>query len=263
MRATGAYTSVHQQVRQAVLNFWGEWEAPSRVLHTWDPLPGWPTYLHDPFWIHPDFDGYRQNTDPWVFGECFRYSNCKQLSQRALRELPAGSVILFGSSLGDYFVLDTCFVVASSAPMVHVDRYLDEAFEVCTVASLSDDIRGFWVHHGATARDRVGGMFSFVPCAVSDGIATRFPRPIIELGRYVNPLSKQSPRGAKEMRPLDEVRRAWEQVAAQVHAQGLELGVWFERQHFTPTRRQQGEWHADRASSAPHQPNHRQSPPHG
>ena len=56
-------------------------------------------------------DRWRHNTDPFVFGECFRYSNCRQTHCEDLRKLAPGSVILFGSNLGGAFVLDTVFVV--------------------------------------------------------------------------------------------------------------------------------------------------------
>ncbi|MGK4002197.1 hypothetical protein WMF31_06205 [Sorangium sp. So ce1036] len=59
-----------------------------------------------------------QNTDPFVFGDTFLYSCCKQVrrngSATLLRKLQRGDVILFGSRLDGRFVLDTVFVVARS-----------------------------------------------------------------------------------------------------------------------------------------------------
>jgi hypothetical protein len=59
-----------------------------------------------------------QNTDPFVFGERFLYSCCKQLRHNGtatyLRELQRGDVILFGSHQHGAFVLDTVLVVAES-----------------------------------------------------------------------------------------------------------------------------------------------------
>jgi hypothetical protein len=62
---------------EASLAFWGEWEAPSYVRQCWPREGELPQFLQEPVWEHPTFNGFRQNTDPWVFGDCFRYSNCK------------------------------------------------------------------------------------------------------------------------------------------------------------------------------------------
>lgn len=56
------------------------------------------------------------NTDPYVFGPRFKYSNCRQFNHTLLRSLPAGSIILFGSHISDAngawnFLLDTVFVI--------------------------------------------------------------------------------------------------------------------------------------------------------
>lgn len=88
------------------LVFWGEWEAPSRVVRRWTRRPGLPTVVHEPYWTVPATDAgvSRRNTDPWVFGDTFLYSNCRQLTPNrrpsALQRLPVGSLILFGSTVG-------------------------------------------------------------------------------------------------------------------------------------------------------------------
>jgi hypothetical protein len=46
----------------------------------------------------------RQNTDPWVFGDSFRFSNCRQLTpernRSALQSLTQVRSLLFGSTIG-------------------------------------------------------------------------------------------------------------------------------------------------------------------
>lgn len=49
-----------------------------------------------------------QNTDPFVFGDTFYYTCCKQFQTKRLKE---GSVILFGTGYADRFVIDTVFVI--------------------------------------------------------------------------------------------------------------------------------------------------------
>ena len=223
MRVPASYMDASGSMVHAPVSFWGEWEAPSRVIRTWRPEAGLPTYLHEPYWETPQFGGFRQNTDPWVFGDYFRYSNCKQQSQNALLHLLPGSMVLFGSTRGGQFVLDTCFIAASSAPMLETQGD-DEVFDVCTINSLRHGTSEFQVHRGATVTNPIGGMFSFTPC-LAGGETARFRRPIIELAPYVNPRSQQSPSGASVLRPPAEIRRAWDSVVEQVREEGLDLGV--------------------------------------
>lgn len=48
-----------------------------------------------------------QDTDPFVFGERFRYGNCQQPSSTTLKNLEPGSLILFASTQGGKHLLDT------------------------------------------------------------------------------------------------------------------------------------------------------------
>jgi len=118
LRSPGQYVATAGSLAEAPLAFWAEWEAPSYVIQRWLEGDHFPRFLQEPRWERPRIKGFRQNTDPWVFGDCFRYSNCHQLNQRGLQNLAPGSVILFGSTLGlasgagPRFVLDALFVVA-------------------------------------------------------------------------------------------------------------------------------------------------------
>jgi len=227
------------------LLFWGEWEPPSYIAHRWTRMAELPTVVHEPYWTSPGPPAGRQNTDPWVFGREFLYSNCKQATHTggatALQELPAGSVILFGSTLARRFVLDTVFVIAevicrwSPADDPSVGG---AAFRECTVRSLaSSELHAtstFTLYRGATPEQPVEGMFSWVPCQRrTERGWPRFPRPSIVLMGIVNPRSQRSPSGAKIARPGDQVRQAWQAVAAQAEMQGLSLGCGIR----TPQRR--------------------------
>ena len=105
------------------LCFWNEYEAPT-FAH---PIPrhlGWDfaQYYHTIIKPIPTFpnrprncqDGASDeccvNTDPCVFGETFKYSNCQQVPHGDLWDLPPGSLILFGSHYANSFYLDTVFV---------------------------------------------------------------------------------------------------------------------------------------------------------
>jgi hypothetical protein len=219
--------------------FWGEWEAQSRIVHRWSRRDGLPTVLHQPYWRPPNIDGDRQNTDPWVFGDTFLYSNCKQITPArgpsALQRLPIGSMVLFGSGRDGEFVLDTVLVVGEIAgtfsPAAPPDDLgVDEAFTTCTLDSLgtldeSYTTATYTLFRGATPASPVGGTYSFVPCMPRGDSGARFVRPAVRLPGAVNPRSTQSPSGAKELRPAAEVADAWHDVVDQVRAAGLDLGV--------------------------------------
>ena len=100
------------------LVFWGEYEPPTaRVKSYANAVPDGPRFLFAPAPVafHPN-DPPLMNTDPFVFGDRFFYSICKQNNKRgptAMQRLARGSVILFGSGQHrSQFVVDTVFVVA-------------------------------------------------------------------------------------------------------------------------------------------------------
>jgi hypothetical protein len=101
------------------LCFWGEWEARVEIEKSFaSEIVSGPRKLLRPRHSLCPRDGTPQNTDPFVFGDQFLYSCCKQVRRdgRAtqLRELGRGDILLFGSQVDGRFVLDTVFVVARS-----------------------------------------------------------------------------------------------------------------------------------------------------
>jgi hypothetical protein len=222
---------------------WGEWEPPSRVVHRWAPSPDLPTVVHEPFWTSPGPPGGRQNTDPWVFGRSFLYSNCKQAvrgAPTAMQRLPRGSLILFGSTVGGRFLLDTVFVVgrAECRWTPNDDPAIgDRAFRESTVRSLAWSDCGVWtftLYRGATPDQPVGGLFSWVPCRLRSGDDwPRFQRPELVLPDVVSPANRRSTWGANHPRSHAEVRDVWEQVVAQAEHQGMSLGCGL---HTPPAR---------------------------
>jgi hypothetical protein len=211
------------------LVFWGEWEAPSYIIKRWPPANSLPRFLQRPAWERRAAAGWRLNTDPWIFGDCFRYSNCRQLTRPALQRLTPGSLILFGSTMARQFAIDTVFVVKDSCRFSPGEPpESDEAFRVCTVDSLvttgnRDDL--FTLYRGATYEDPFNGMYSFVPCRRAHDPRKRFSRPPISLGRFVNPESWRAARLTQCS--CADVRRQWESVCKQVLGAGCLLGVWF------------------------------------
>ncbi len=235
----GTFVDEADQVGDADLVFWGEWEPPSRIIGRWPADGQLPRALHQPFWSHPVASGWRQNTDPWVFGDQMIYSNCKQTLKpghrpTALQRLTRGSVICFGSAINGEFCLDTVFVVASAHHWSPDDATIateaGNAFAVCTAESLASGNDDFAHAHltlycGATIEEPVGGMYSFVPALPADHGHPRFARPPARLPGLINPASTQSAFGASRRLPADTVRNAWESVRHQVLLAGLVLAV--------------------------------------
>lgn len=237
------------QPRSGRYVFWGEWEAQSRVVRRWPAQGELPRCLHIPYWSTPP-EANRQNTDPWVFGERFRYSNCKQLTARphcnpsAMQDLTRGSIVLFGSQVHGEFVLDTLLVVADATRYIPIDTGhlgVDEAFSTCTLKSLTTGTEGFGyrdftLFSGATPDDPVSGMFSFTPCRPA-GDGCRFARPSVRLPGLINPASKQSPSGSHRPLTTERARQTWKEIRHQVLARDLLIGTHFD----TPPKGETGQ----------------------
>ena len=167
------------------LRAWGEWEPESECIPEFDPKDGGPhhpNYLWKPYWVPTDNHRCLHNTDPFIFGDCFLYSNCGQKpgSMHGLKRLNQGSVIAFGSKVkGEQkWALDTVIVVRDSFPYDPLDprkklegKVPDEFLEV-TGGPLTEDPKlknlaenrealEFRLYRGATPNDPVCGMYSF------------------------------------------------------------------------------------------------------
>lgn len=238
LRSSGRVVDPDGRHRDTDLAFWGEWEPPSRIVRRWPAGGALPRALHQPYWFCPASDSPRQNTDPWVFGNCMIYSNCRQLTSAArtpssMQSLPRGSVICFGSTIDHEFCLDTVFVVGSAeawTPAETAKLDAGEAFRVCTAESIAaggrDAYADLTLYRGASLDEPVHGMYSFVPALpVADDDPPRFARPVIRLDGLINPRSRHSTWGSRRPMPVAAVRDAWQAVRDQVLAADLMLAV--------------------------------------
>ena len=231
--------------RSSHLAFWGEWEAQSTVLRTLQrSAPDDPRAVHAPFWRRVEHEEYppRQNTDPFVFGDAFRYTGCKQWRRTGhgehraptlLRDLADGSLILFGSKVRNRFVLDTAFVVAGS--VLHRDSdwrtlLADRVPPTYTAVTLEPwygwrSTGPFRLYDGASAAAPVHGLFSFTPCVSwSDESTSGFARPAVEFDGVINPKLMMGQRFTRSA-SRDQIAECWHAIADQVLDQGLQLGV--------------------------------------
>jgi hypothetical protein len=227
------------ELREADLEFWGEWEPESRVVKHYDgQIPDGPHFLYEPYFVRHN-DGWRQNTDPFMFGEQFHYTGCLQhtrLGPTQLRNLAPGSVLLFGSCRQkSHFVIDTVFVVGER----HIDHDVgnhegvllpavsDTYWTVTGVPWYSGQVppaQSHRLYFGATPEKPVAGMFSFFPCLPHGADGGGFARPTIDIPGLITPHLTQGKKMARDLN-LTEMHELWETVVAQVQAQGLMLGV--------------------------------------
>ena len=250
----GRYLNSHCRPVAGPVEFWGEWEAESEPVKVFGNQ-GWggPQRIWRPYYEKKVSYAGLQNTDPFVFGG-FYYTGCQQRTKSGptqLRYLQRGSVVLFGSRVGGQFAVDTVFVVkdwvdhdaASYRHRLHglvPDAYWDvtlypryskegcgdladgrfgKAPDFCVIPETS------WrLYIGATYDEPFEGMFSFFPCQPSGATDTGFSRPAIYIPNIINPDLARKYR-LNPPTSIDDVKARWRQVAEQVQAHGLKLGI--------------------------------------
>jgi hypothetical protein len=240
MLTRGRWLHRSGDVREGDLTFWGEWEPPSRVTLISDVLPHGPRFLHEPFLPSEHPPGWRQNTDPFVFGNRFHYTGCLQRTKfgpTQLMYLARGSVILFGSRVGgSSFGLDTVFVVDrrlnhARDNLDEVRKHVSSTYIAATLdpwySDGSDESVAHRLYFGATLEQPVEGIFSFFPALPAPDGPYAFARATISLREAITPTMSQGKRLNKQP-DLASVRDLWTLVVAQVREQGLELGVYAE-----------------------------------
>jgi hypothetical protein len=241
MLSNGNWIDSNSKMNSGEFTFWGEWEAQSEIISTAPSAPGLPQNI-----VIPRFGGpinqvdSLMNTDPYVFGDQFKYTLCKQSmrsgSSTYLSRLTPGTLILFGSVVNGYFTLDTALVVGNST-LKHsrstwedeISSSLTETYKEVTMKPMywdkyvPDEVT-YSLYSGATPSSPVNEMYSFFPCLPSEpGKPLRFARPIINLEGVINHASKQAPKGTAG--DSEMIKKCWISVVEQVRAQGLSLGV--------------------------------------
>ena len=246
LKQPGRYlTALDAKPTAANLVFWGEFEPPTRLLTTFaEPGPDGPRFLFAPSLrpFQPN-DPPLMNTDPFVFGDRFFYSICKQNNKNGpttMQRLTRGSVILFGSNRArSRFVVDTVFVVADYVdwnlsnfrerlkgvvPPEYFHTTLGPIAYEMKVRDLSPS-QTFRLYIGATAARPYEGMFSFFPCLpYAEKTAQGFPRPVLRRAGIITDNLTQGQR-LNPQPNVASVQALWTNVARQVLEQGLRLGV--------------------------------------
>ena len=176
------------------LLFWGEWEPPSIVEKLLQNNCGneFPKNLHYPFL--PNMKKIKehqklgdQNTDPFIFGNSFMYSNCRQKEGAKLQKLEEGSLILFGSRVNMRFAIDTVFVVKKSEGYTipvqneydHLGIYNEIVLKMLHIGKKKNSPSRLVLYTGAPYCNPVQNMYSFVPAMKYNGGKRAFPRMVM------------------------------------------------------------------------------------
>lgn len=218
------------------LCFWGEWEPQSKFELTGNRYSGTPSFPHA---IHyPLFSTRgigRHNTDPFVFGDHFFYTNCKQNSYRILKTLNNGSIIIYGSEKNQTeFVIDTVFVVGSSETVanyhLHSANY-PTILRQATIDLHSGLPNGMMLYQGKMYdfnnhySEKEPYIFCFVPCMINcDSLG--FERPVIDWQRF----NLKKPGAGTVTKKVDYSSESnfWHDLVAELIKQGFSLGIKLE-----------------------------------
>jgi hypothetical protein len=225
--------------KQAELYFWGEWEGNS----FFNPFPRnnytiFPNGLHKLF--HSTAIKGIQNTDPYIYGDDFKYCVCKQKGR--LTNLTSDDLILFGTvvpSLNKFYI-DTVFVIKDHNSSVNVqttggvnysqvykEETLEQLNEYLKMPTFPNDNR---VYHSKTWWDD-NDYFSFVPCKL-DYNSVGFERLFIDLNNPTFQLSS-NPTGKSYLSNCQlSSQDLWKEIVKISIEQGFVLGVKFDEPIF-------------------------------
>lgn len=260
MKFRGRWQDVNNETHSDNLFAWGEWEPESKVCRRIKPIAGEPHYprlLWKPYFVPKSSYKCLHNTDPFIFGDQFLYSNCKQDTfSPSLQHLAPGSIILFGSGKKvdghRQWVLDTIFVVRDRfeydprEPRRALEGLVSSDFLTVTGEPIRAGYQSdanvnvqkcppgqkFVLYRGATPDNDVKGMYSFFPARRAESTEPYFSRPLISCTgnlnmTYFNPGKWQ---GIKANQVKDEsvLVSLWQQIVAQVRKDELVLGTYAE-----------------------------------
>lgn len=225
--------------KKGELCFWGEWEPQSEFELTGNPYSTQPSLPHS---VHIPLFSKRGkgslNTDPFVFGDYFYYTNCKQKQTgKGLKmlSLPSDSIILFGSEKNKTdFVIDTVFVVGTSETVKDYKTHRNNYPNILREATI--DLNGGLANWHKLYKGKMYDFnnhyskentytFCFFPCKV-DCKSTGFERPIIDWRKF----GLQKPGAYTVLKQINYSSETdfWNDIVKEIIKQGFSLGIKLE-----------------------------------
>ena len=131
MRMNGVkYLDARKNPNKGEVTFWGEWEAQSSfdVISETNKDLDKPRLCHKPFFDSSYSGDMKHGTDPFIFGDHFWFTHCKQKVNHKIRDLGEDSIIIFGSARvpGKMFLVDTIFVVKKRFSQKEIRENIEE-----------------------------------------------------------------------------------------------------------------------------------------
>jgi len=234
------------------LYFWGEWEAQSEAYPINNNEPDFPKTIFSP---HYNLPIGNVNTDPFIFGNQFYYSFCRQPNSPLLRNLIAGDIILFGSCINHEFALDTLFVVSNEmrkyklldtprlkkefsktffdvtlSPLKSISCKQDNSCinekhnleKICLTPKQTTQYKNdFKIYNGVMyyEKKKYSNIFSYSPCLTGDKGESGFKRPIININKIITPNLSQHFKKTEKQDTLN----IWNQITEKVLQEGFSL----------------------------------------
>ena len=240
-----------EKLKKGRASFWGEWEPQShfRVENSGDGE----FMVHFPYIDHSYEGPRRHNTDPYVFGEKFWYTDCKQKRYSNVRNLAESSLILFGTErpADSSFLLDTVFVVKKRHSLSNMAKnrregLIDYGLDFATISldGLALEKSNFGFYEALMFADD-SAFHSFVPCFTQSTKTVSFHERVVldvnDFGLSKIKLARNGKmRGAgsvcmsvcpngiqkgKESQTTDDVKSFWARIVDHCYDQGFALGV--------------------------------------
>jgi len=258
VKHAGSYRNSSGLLQQGELAFWTEWEGPTVAMRIGGARGRISArFIHNVCYpIVPEDVGVERerccaacgddvcgdgllNTDPCVFGNTFKYSNCQQAENGVLRHLEIGSLILFMSRIDGQYYLDTAFIVGQEGVPYSTNKahLLDcsQEYRALTLDRLSAN-RNFTFYRGAVVAgsDDANPLFSFVPAREWTGNVDACGRCRLDIGSlnesvHADVFSHGLTQKFKSYdADMNAIQNVWQEVVAQVTSQGFVLGVHFD-----------------------------------
>ena len=265
----GEYVSADGKMHEAKsLCVWceAEWDTMYRPLSV-PPAPGidiYPRRLHKLYPSIRSLTSGSMNSDPYIFGSQFIYSNCRQ-KQLAKSPILPGDIILFGSikmgrnSQPRSFLLDTVFVASDAKFDVPVTTTLADIRKACknrisdlfektvlvplksgnACATDAEKRRpiDFTLYFGASFHAKYQGMYSFAPIRVPGlepvcGGDQGYPRLVLTPNNTSGKLRDAinfniNPRSGVSCKTGCDTRKVWEELVKFVFSRGYVCGTGF------------------------------------
>ena len=206
------------------LHFWGEYEpaseadiistsSPKAVHSKLFPVRGRGTISRDAL-----------NTDPYVFGEHFKYICCRMGNKKHI----PGDVILFGHFVTDsvagrlLFELDTVIVIKE---VVNIDHKRNTTqYYKASIKPILGKTEYFYKGYNISEKKE---YFSFVPCLIQPNLSAIPPKPSLDLTKYGFHVKKGWYSYVAASIPLSQ--EIWKQLIKDVKKANWQIGTHIDK----------------------------------